>query len=130
ELGVVFFVGPAQAAVVPFGHGGDEPIDVALDAFTVLDPARFGKDHGLEADHVGVRRFDLAKVGQAAVDDFVVRLDLAGVEWSQHGQASPSSRYANAGFIHPIPVASTTLLVAQILNAILDGVAHLIDQLF
>ncbi len=115
-------IGPAFAQAVLLDHGLDQPIDVVLDACPILHLTRLGKDHGLQADDIGLRRLELAQGGQDSLNDRVVALDFTRIKQRQHRQTGPAAMC--------FPVASVAFLVAQELHAVLDGFMNLVDQQF
>ena len=100
----ILCVSPTAEVPAADDHGLDQPIDVALDARQVFRVSGLGEHHRLQADDVGVVRFHLAHVIQAALNQRIVRLDTA-VQQGQQREGGTAARLRH-GVQAPFPFAA------------------------
>ncbi len=122
-----FHVGPAVQLLAVHDSGVDKPLHVALDQGEVHGFSGGGENHRLQADDIGVPRINGAQEFQTSFDDRIVGLN-AGIEKGQHNEAGLSARAHRGQAPVEFPITVVIFLVAQKLNAPLDGPAHAIHQ--
>src|SRR5262249_41502570 len=108
--------------------GLDEPADVLVDALAVDGLAGFGEDHRLQGTGIRVRRLHAAQELQTTLDHPVLWRD-PGIQKGQQRQ----TRFATLKLgqrNRVFPTAIVTLLLAQELDALVNGPFDAINQLF